>query len=85
MRQRPHPREAQLLGRSLELPHLRGEEALPGVIAHQSMNRGGERLEIHDLGDCPLPVVDLDAEQESLDPQALAAAIEEASAVAAGA
>lgn len=54
---------------------------LPGVIAHQSMNRGGERLEIHDLGDCPLPVVDLDAEQEPLDPQALAAAIEEASAV----
>src|SRR5699024_3149642 len=32
---------------------------LPGVIAHQSMNQGGERLEIRDLGDCPLPVVDL--------------------------
>src|SRR5699024_3181185 len=48
---------------------------LPGVIAHQSMNRGGERLEIRDLGESPLPVVDLDAEQEPLDPQALAAAV----------
>jgi len=39
---------------------------LPGVIAHQSMNQGGERLEIRDLGDCPLPVQDLDADQEPL-------------------
>jgi predicted dehydrogenase len=44
---------------------------LPGVIAHQSMNRGGERLEIADLGDCPLPVVDLDADQEPIDLEAL--------------
>lgn len=44
---------------------------LPGVIAHQSMNQGGERLEIHDLGDCPLPVQDLDADQEPLDLDAL--------------
>lgn len=46
---------------------------LPGVIAHQSMQRGGERLPIHDLGDCPLPVQDLDRDQEPLDPEALAA------------
>ena len=44
---------------------------LPGVIAHQSMNQGGERLEIHDLGESPLPVVDLDADQEPLDLEAL--------------
>ncbi|MGO1926627.1 MAG: gfo/Idh/MocA family oxidoreductase, partial [Brachybacterium tyrofermentans] len=44
---------------------------LPGVIAHQSMNQGGERLEIRDLGDCPLPVQDLDADQEPLDLDAL--------------
>ncbi|GAA1489232.1 Gfo/Idh/MocA family protein [Brachybacterium sacelli] len=44
---------------------------LPGVIAHQSMNRGGERLSVPDLGDCPLPVQDLDAEQEALDLDAL--------------
>ena len=54
---------------------------LPGVIAHQSMNRGGERLAIQDLGDCPLPVVDLDADQSVLDAQALAAAVEELSGV----
>ncbi|MDN5820386.1 MAG: Gfo/Idh/MocA family oxidoreductase, partial [Brachybacterium sp.] len=47
---------------------------LPGVIAHQSMNQGGERLEIQDLGDCPLPVRDLDADQEPLDLEALYAA-----------
>ncbi|MDN5685729.1 MAG: Gfo/Idh/MocA family oxidoreductase [Brachybacterium sp.] len=44
---------------------------LPGVIAHQSMNRRGERLVVPDLGDCPLPVQDLDAEQEALDLDAL--------------
>ncbi|APX32886.1 oxidoreductase [Brachybacterium sp. P6-10-X1] len=44
---------------------------LPGVIAHQSMNRGGERLAVPDLGDCPLAVQDLDAEQEALDLDAL--------------
>ena len=51
---------------------------LPGVIAHQSMNQGGERLPIHDLGDCPLPVQDLDAEQEPIDLEALYAAQEAA-------
>ncbi|MDO5661294.1 MAG: Gfo/Idh/MocA family oxidoreductase [Brachybacterium sp.] len=44
---------------------------LPGVIAHQSMNQGGERLPIRDLGDCPLEVQDLDADQEPLDLDAL--------------
>src|SRR5690625_2143034 len=44
---------------------------LPGVIAHQSMRNGGERLPIHDLGDCPLPVQDLDAAQAPLDIAAL--------------
>lgn len=52
---------------------------LPGVIAHQSMRAGGARLEIQDLGDCPLPVVDLDAEQETLDKAALERAVAEAS------
>ena len=51
---------------------------LPGVIAHQSMNQGGERLPIHDLGDCPLPVQDLDAGQEPIDLEALYAAQEAA-------
>lgn len=45
---------------------------LPGVIAHESMRRGGERLEIPDLGPCPVPVQDLDAEREPLDKEALA-------------
>ena len=54
---------------------------LPGVIAHQSMNQGGERLPIHDLGDCPLPVQDLDAEQEPIDLEALYAAQEAAQGV----
>ena len=54
---------------------------LPGVIAHQSMNQGGERLEIRDLGDCPLPVVDLDADQEPIDLEALYAAQEAAQGV----
>ncbi len=49
---------------------------LPGVIAHQSMNRDGERLPITDLGDCPLPVQDLDVDQEPLDLEALFAAQE---------
>ncbi|AXK45998.1 Gfo/Idh/MocA family protein [Brachybacterium saurashtrense] len=44
---------------------------LPGVIAHESMTRGGERLEIRDLGESPLPVVDLDADQEPIDLEAL--------------
>ena len=44
---------------------------LPGIIAHESMKAGGERLEIPDLGDCPLPVQDLDADQEPLDIAAL--------------
>ncbi|GAA1483708.1 Gfo/Idh/MocA family protein [Brachybacterium fresconis] len=44
---------------------------LPGVIAHQSMNQRGERLAVPDLGDCPLDVQDLDAEQEALDLDAL--------------
>ncbi|MBB5830457.1 Gfo/Idh/MocA family protein [Brachybacterium aquaticum] len=44
---------------------------LPGIIAHESMKAGGERLEIPDLGDCPLPVQDLDAGQEPLDIPAL--------------
>ncbi|MEE1618045.1 Gfo/Idh/MocA family protein [Brachybacterium sp. J153] len=51
---------------------------LPGVIAHQSMNRDGERLPIQDLGDCPLPVQDLDADQEPLDLEALWSAQEAA-------
>jgi predicted dehydrogenase len=51
---------------------------LPGVIAHQSMTQGGERLEIRDLGDCPLPVQDLDADQEPIDLEALYAAQEAA-------
>ena len=45
------------------------------------MNRGGERLPVPDLGDCPLPVVDLDADQPVLAPEALAAAVEAAAAV----
>ncbi|MGO1422093.1 MAG: Gfo/Idh/MocA family protein [Brachybacterium sp.] len=55
---------------------------LPGVIAHQSMNQGGERLEIRDLGSCPLPVQDLDADQEPLDLEALYAAQEAARSAA---
>ena len=51
---------------------------LPGVIAHQSMNQAGERLEIRDLGDCPLPVQDLDADQEPIDLEALYTAQEAA-------
>lgn len=46
---------------------------LPGVIAHQSMRQAGARLPIADLGDCPLAVQDLDAEQEPLDITALEA------------
>jgi predicted dehydrogenase len=49
---------------------------LPGVIAHESMRRAGERLEIHDLGDCPLPVQDLDRDQEVLDKAGLQGMIE---------
>lgn len=49
---------------------------LPGIIAHESMLRGGERLPINDLGACPLPVQDLDADQEPLDLDALFAAQE---------
>ncbi|WP_394216959.1 Gfo/Idh/MocA family protein [Brachybacterium vulturis] len=56
---------------------------LPGVIAHQSMNQAGERLAIPDLGDCSLPVQDLDAEQEPLDLEALYAAQEAATGSAA--
>lgn len=48
---------------------------LPGIYAHASMRQDGVRLEIPDLGDCPLPVQDLDAEQESLDAAALAALV----------
>ncbi|MGO3289657.1 MULTISPECIES: Gfo/Idh/MocA family protein [unclassified Brachybacterium] len=51
---------------------------LPGVIAHQSMNQAGERLVIQDLGDCPLPVQDLDKDQEPIDLEALYAAQEAA-------
>lgn len=51
---------------------------LPGVIAHQSMNQAGERLEIRDLGDCPLPVQDLDTDQEPIDLEALYTAQEAA-------
>ncbi|MEE1650923.1 Gfo/Idh/MocA family oxidoreductase [Brachybacterium sp. J144] len=51
---------------------------LPGVIAHQSMNRDGERLPIQDLGNCPLAVQDLDADQEPLDLEALWSAQEAA-------
>ena len=51
---------------------------LPGVVAHRSMNQGGERLEIQDLGECPLPVQDLDADQEPIDLEALYAAQEAA-------
>ena len=40
------------------------------------MNRDGERLPITDLGDCPLPVQDLDVDQEPLDLEALFAAQE---------
>ncbi|ASK65335.1 oxidoreductase [Brachybacterium avium] len=54
---------------------------LPGVIAHQSMNSGGERLAIQDLGECPLPVLDLDADQEPLDLEALYETQEAAGAV----
>lgn len=53
---------------------------LPGVIAHESMQRGGERLPINDLGDCPLPVQDLDADQEPVDLDALYEAQEQAKA-----
>ncbi|KAA9393951.1 Gfo/Idh/MocA family oxidoreductase [Kocuria coralli] len=48
---------------------------LPGLIAHESMKRGGERLPIYDLGDCPLPVQDLDADQRVLDKAGLEAMI----------
>ncbi|WP_152352360.1 Gfo/Idh/MocA family protein [Brachybacterium subflavum] len=50
---------------------------LPGIIAHQSMREGGARLEIHDLGDCPLPVQDLDADQPTLDEAGLEALLSE--------
>ncbi|EWS80289.1 oxidoreductase [Brachybacterium phenoliresistens] len=53
---------------------------LPGIIAHRSMQENGARLEIPDLGDCPLPVQDLDAQQEPLDLAALRGAVEDASA-----
>jgi predicted dehydrogenase len=53
---------------------------LPGVIAHQSMRQGGERLPIADLGNCPLPVQDLDADQESLDKETLEVLVEAAGA-----
>ncbi|MGO2191277.1 Gfo/Idh/MocA family protein [Brachybacterium sp. AOP42-C2-15] len=56
---------------------------LPGVIAHQSMNQAGERLVIQDLGDCPLPVQDLDKDQEPIDLEALYAAQEAAKGSAA--
>lgn len=39
---------------------------LPGIIAHRSMRADGERLAVPDLGDCPLPVQDLDADAEAL-------------------
>lgn len=48
---------------------------LPGVIAHESMRRGGERLEVPDLGSCPLPVQDLDADAEALSWDELAALV----------
>ena len=51
---------------------------LSGVVAHRSMNQGGERLEIQDLGECPLPVQDLYADQEPIDLEALYAAQEAA-------
>ncbi|MGY5765600.1 Gfo/Idh/MocA family oxidoreductase [Brachybacterium sp. DNPG3] len=44
---------------------------LPGVVAHRSMLQGGERLAIDDLGDCPLEVQDLDADQAPLDVELL--------------
>ena len=46
---------------------------LPGIIAHESMKRGGERLAIRDLGACPLPVRDLDENHDVLDEAALRA------------
>ncbi|MGP9694431.1 Gfo/Idh/MocA family protein [Brachybacterium sp. AOP25-B2-12] len=39
---------------------------LPGIIAHRSMREDGVRLEVPDLGECPLPVQDLDADAEAL-------------------
>lgn len=39
---------------------------LPGIIAHRSMRENGVRLEVPDLGECPLPVQDLDADAEAL-------------------
>ncbi|GAB2540026.1 Gfo/Idh/MocA family protein [Brachybacterium huguangmaarense] len=51
---------------------------LPGIIAHESMRRDGERLPIADLGDCPLPVQDLDAETEALTLEELTALAESA-------
>lgn len=45
---------------------------LPGIIAHDSMKRGGERLPIPDFGACPFPVQDLDADQPVLSPEAAA-------------
>ncbi|MBK0330776.1 Gfo/Idh/MocA family oxidoreductase [Brachybacterium sp. MASK1Z-5] len=50
---------------------------LPGIIAHQSMREGGARLPIHDLGDCPLPVQDLDADQPALDEAGIQALLAE--------
>lgn len=44
---------------------------LPGIVAHESMRAGGERLQVPDHGDCPLPVLDLDADQEQVDKAAL--------------
>jgi hypothetical protein len=34
--------------------------ALPGIAAHESARRGGERLEVPDLGDPPAPPVEYD-------------------------
>lgn len=34
--------------------------ALPGIVAHESARRGGERLEIPDLGDPPAPPMEYD-------------------------
>lgn len=39
---------------------------LPGIIAHRSMREDGVRLEVPDLGECPPPVQDLDADAEAL-------------------
>jgi predicted dehydrogenase len=50
---------------------------LPGIIAHQSMRQAGARLEVHDLGDCPLPVQDLDADQPTLDEAGIEALLSE--------